>query len=145
MHHGTRILVLSIAQALAASAAAQDDGADAAEGTTAQLAEVVVVGSRIRRVDIETSQPVFVLEREQLLRTGLASVGDIIQDLTIHGAALNTTVNNGGDGSTRVDLRNLGDGRTLVLVNGRRWSTSLDGGVDLNSIPLAIIERIEVL
>ena len=145
MHNGTRILVLSIAQALAASAAAQDDGADAAEGTTAQLAEVVVVGSRIRRVDIETSQPVFVLEREQLLRTGLASVGDIIQDLTIHGAALNTTVNNGGDGSTRVDLRNLGDGRTLVLVNGRRWSTSLDGGVDLNSIPLAIIERIEVL
>ncbi|MBL8273756.1 MAG: hypothetical protein JNJ74_08100, partial [Xanthomonadales bacterium] len=98
MHNGTRILVLSIAQALAASAAAQDDGADAAEGATAQLAEVVVVGSRIRRVDIETSQPVFVLEREQLLRTGLASVGDIIQDLTIHGAALNTTVNNGGDG-----------------------------------------------
>ena len=50
MHHGTRILVLSIAQALAASAAAQDDGANAAEGATAQLAEVVVVGSRIRRV-----------------------------------------------------------------------------------------------
>jgi iron complex outermembrane receptor protein len=109
------------------------------------LPRVEVVGSRIRRVDLETSQPVLVLERAQLERTGLDSVGDILQDLTAHGAALNTTVNNGGDGTTRVDLRNLGDQRTLVLVDGRRWITGIDGAVDLNSIPLSIIERIEVL
>mgnify|MGYP006389846781 CR=1 FL=1 len=66
MHHGTRILVLSIAQALAASAAAQDDGADAAEGATAQLAEVVVVGSRIRRVDAQC--------KSQMVARAVASV-----------------------------------------------------------------------
>lgn len=145
MHTARRLLGLAIAQCLAGEAAAQDPAAVPAGERVAQLEEVVVVGSRIRRVDVETSQPVFVLEQEQLLRTGLASVGDILQDLTVHGAALNTTVNNGGDGRTLVDLRNLGPNRTLVLVNGRRWNSGLDGGVDLNSIPLSIVERIEVL
>ena len=104
-----------------------------------------MVGSRIKRVDVESSEPVIVLEREQLERSGLMSVGDILQDLTVHGAALNTTVNNGGDGTTRIDLRNLGPQRTLVLVDGRRWIPGIDGSVDLNSIALAVVERIEVL
>ncbi len=137
------LIAFTLAQALALPCHAQDAAAGTDDAKV--MEEVVVVGSRIRRVDLETSQPVFVLEREQIERTGLTSVGDILQDLTTHGAALNTTFNNGGDGTTRVDLRNLGDNRTLVLVNGRRWTTGLDGGVDLNSIPLAVIERIEVL
>jgi len=143
MGNRNSLIACAIAQALAMPAYAQD--ASAGDADTKVMEQVVVVGSRIRRIDIETSQPVFVLERAQLERTGLVSVGDILQELTAHGAALNTTFNNGGDGSTRVDLRNLGDNRTLVLVNGRRWITGLDGGVDLNSIPLAVIERIEVL
>ncbi len=44
-----------------------------------------------------------------------------------------------------ISLRNLGSARTLVLVNGRRWTTGLDGSVDLNTIPTAMIERIDVL
>ncbi len=109
------------------------------------VAAVEVVGSRIKRVDAETAQPVLVIERVDIERSGWMSVGDLLQDLTVHGAALNTTVNNGGDGTTRVDLRNLGDQRTLVLVDGRRWIAGIDGAVDLNSIPLAMVERIEVL
>ncbi len=112
---------------------------------TDTLDRIEVVGSRIKRVDVESAEPVIVLEREQLERSGLMSVGDILQDLTVHGAALNTTVNNGGDGTTRVDLRNLGPQRTLVLVDGRRWIPGIDGSVDLNSISLAMVERIEVL
>ena len=135
-----------IATALACAMASSDARAtDAGAGGAVELERIEVVGSRIRRVDLETWQPVLVLERVQLERTGLASVGDILQDLTAHGAALNTTVNNGGDGSTRVDLRNLGDNRTLVLVDGRRWIAGIDGAVDLDSIPLAMVERIEVL
>ena len=111
----------------------------------AALARVEVVGSRIKRVDVETAQPVLVLERAQLEASGLMSVGEILQELTVHGAALNARVNNGGDGTTRVDLRNLGDRRTLVLLDGLRWIPGIDGGVDLNSIPLAMVERIEVL
>jgi iron complex outermembrane receptor protein len=109
------------------------------------LETITVVGSRIKRTDIETSQPVFVIERADLQRTGLTSVGDILQELTSNGATLNTTFNNGGNGETRIDLRNLGSNRTLVLVNGRRWVTTLDGAVDLNTIPVSVIERVEVL
>ena len=139
---GPHRLVATLAAAfMAAPAVALDDAADDAVA----LERIEVVGSRIRQADLETSQPVFVLGREAIARTGLLSVGDILQDLATHGAALNTTVNNGGDGSTRVDLRNLGDNRTLVLVDGRRWIAGLDGGVDLNAIPVALVERIEVL
>ncbi|HET9483769.1 MAG TPA: TonB-dependent receptor, partial [Xanthomonadales bacterium] len=127
------------ALAVAPVAIAQDqDDAD-------QLETITVVGSRIKRTDIETSQPVFVLEREDLQRTGLTSIGDILQDLSNVGPTLNTTFNNGGNGATQVDLRNLGPNRTLVLVNGRRWVSSLGGAVDLNTIPTAAIERVEVL
>lgn len=140
-------LVVVTSLLLTATAFAQTDGNDATpeSAEVAEIARVEVVGSRIKRVDIETAQPVLVLERAQLERTGLMSVGDILQDLTVHGAALNSTVNNGGDGTTRVDLRNLGDQRTLVLVDGRRWIKGIDGAADMNSIPLAIVERIEVL
>jgi iron complex outermembrane receptor protein len=128
----------------AGSAAAQEN--DALESDSArELQKMTVVGSRIKRTDIETSQPVFVLEREDLKRSGLVSVGDILQQLTTNGASLNTTFNNGGNGQTLVNLRNLGSNRTLVLVNGRRWVSGLAGTVDLNTMPITIIERIEVL
>ncbi|HVF34933.1 MAG TPA: TonB-dependent receptor, partial [Candidatus Saccharimonadia bacterium] len=120
---------------------AQDQDRDDAD----TLDTITVVGSRIKRTDIETSQPVFVLEREDLQRTGLTSIGDILQDLANVGPTLNTTFNNGGNGATQVDLRNLGPNRTLVLVNGRRWVSSLGGAVDLNTIPTSAIERVEVL
>jgi len=112
-----------------------------------ELDTITVVGSRIKRVDVETSQPVFTLEKEDIKATGLTSIGDVIQNITTNGSALNTTFNNGGNGETRVSLRNLGSNRTLVLVNGHRWvsGTGLGGAVDLNTIPTAAVERIEVL
>ncbi len=122
---------------------------DQAEEETTTLDRIEVTGSRIKRVDIETSQPIFQLNREDIQAQGLTSVGDVIQNLTTNGTTLNTTMNNGGNGETRVSLRNLGSVRTLVLVNGRRWvgnaGGGLDGAVDLNSIPTAAVERIEVL
>jgi iron complex outermembrane recepter protein len=115
------------------------------EATT--LDRIQVTGSRISRVEVETSQPIFSLNREEIQAQGLTSVGDVIQNLTANGSTLNTTQNNGGNGETRVSLRNLGSNRTLVLVNGRRWvgGTGLGGAVDLNTIPTAAVERIEVL
>lgn len=125
-------------------------GAAFAQETSGQpttLDRIEVTGSRIKRTETETSQPVFSLSREDMQAQGLTSVGDVIQNLTANGSALNTTVNNGGNGETRVSLRNLGSNRTLVLVNGRRWvgGTGLGGAVDLNTIPTAAVERIEVL
>jgi outer membrane receptor protein involved in Fe transport len=118
-----------------------------------QLEEVVVTGSRIRRKDLNTPAPVTVVSREQLQASGKISVGDYLQSLPEQGNAANAQVNNGGgnantDGSTRVNLRNLGVNRTLVLVNGRRFvagGLGADSAVDLSSIPSAAVERVEVL
>jgi iron complex outermembrane receptor protein len=113
-----------------------------------ELDTITVTGSRIvRRAETETQQPIFELTREDIQAQGLTSVGDVIQNITANGSALNSTFNNGGNGETRVSLRTLGSNRTLVLVNGRRWvaGTGLGGAVDLNTIPTAAVERIEVL
>ena len=114
-----------------------------------ELDTLEVTGSRIKRTDYETSQPVLSIGREAIERTGLTSIGDLIQNLATAGSALNTTNNNGGNGSVEVDLRNLGSARTLVLVNGRRWvnglRTNSSASVDLNTIPVSVIERVEVL
>ncbi|MFP5307841.1 MAG: TonB-dependent receptor plug domain-containing protein, partial [Gammaproteobacteria bacterium] len=118
-----------------------------AEDGPAVLDAIEVTGSRIRRSDYETAQPVTVVTREDIERTGLTNVGDLLQELPSAGSALNRTFNNGGAGTTEVDLRNLGSSRVLVLVDGRRWVPSAGNppAVDLNTIPVSIIERIEVL
>ena len=107
-----------------------------------KLDKVEVTGSRVRRVDAETASPVFVVDRSAIQRSGAVTVGDLIQDIpAIAGAATNPSVNNGGgDGASTVSLRGLGEDRTLLLLNGRRMVTN-----DINSIPVAMIERIEVL
>ena len=103
------------------------------------LGAIQITGSRLRRTDFETAQPVLVLTREDIERTGLVSIGDILQNIPQAGAALNTAFNNGGTGATEIDLRNLGSNRVLVLVNGRRWVGGVrslnTSGVDLNTIP----------
>lgn len=112
----------------------------------AELERVEVTGSRIKRTDIEGPNPVFVMQREDIEKTGLVTVGDILENLPIAGSGLNTNFNNGGNGAILLDLRNLGSARLLVLVNGRRWVTlPVSSAVDLQTIPTAIIERVEVL
>ncbi|HUP93023.1 MAG TPA: TonB-dependent receptor [Solimonas sp.] len=115
----------------------------------AKLDTIEVTGSRIRRADYETAQPVLVVGRDDIDRSGLISIGDLLQELPTAGAALNTSYNNGGTGTVEVDLRHLGSNRVLVLVNGRRWVSGLrsfaTSSVDLTTIPISVIERIEVL
>ncbi len=130
-----------MATAMAAPAAVAQGGDEQAR----ELDRVQVTGSRISRADIEGAQPVLEISREDIDRSGLTSIGDILQNLPVAGSALNTTFNNGGNGSTFIDLRNLGSNRNLVLVNGRRWATTLGGSVDLNQIPSTVIERVEIL
>ncbi len=113
-----------------------------------QMEEVVVTGSRIKRKDLTTPAPVTIMSREAVVASGKVSIGDFLQSMPEQGNAINTQYNNGGNGTTTISLRSLGAGRTLVLVNGRRFVPGGDGAnstVDLNSIPTAAIERIEVL
>jgi outer membrane receptor protein involved in Fe transport len=109
---------------------------------------VVVTGSRIPRLEVTTAAPVTVISKEQIEATGRTSIGEILQTIPEQSNGINTQFNNGGDGSTRINLRGLGASRTLVLLNGRRHvpgGTGADASVDLNSIPTAAIQRIEIL
>ncbi|MGH8401825.1 MAG: TonB-dependent receptor domain-containing protein [Gammaproteobacteria bacterium] len=112
---------------------------------TAQLGKIEVTGTRIKRTDVETAQPVTIITAQQIQQSGLTSIGDVLQNLTQSGAAINTLFNNGGNGSTSIDLRYLGANRVLVLVNGRRWTPQLNGIVDLNTIPVSVIDHVEIL
>ncbi len=159
--------VLFVAGALASllvvaprSVQAQDRAGDDTNATKLQAVEVT--GSRIKKSEGESDSPVLVLTGAELQATGIASVGDILQRLSISGSSLNTKFNSAGNfgfppdgggvgsGSTTISLRNLGAKRTLVLVDGLRWvnessASGVSGAVDLNTIPASAIDRIEIL
>lgn len=106
------------------------------------LQTVVVTGSLIRRVDVETSNPVVTIDRAQIEATGKLTLGDLVQQLpAMTGGNVNPQVNNGGGtGASTINLRGLGANRTLILVDGQRLLSK-----DPNSIPVDAIDRIEVL
>jgi len=109
---------------------------------------IPITGSLIERKTLTSAAPLTVLNREDLQAAGRSTIGDILQQLPAQANAINAQINNGGDGATRIDIRGLGTNRTLTLLNGRRvvaGGTGADNSVDLNSIPLAVIERVEVL
>jgi len=106
------------------------------------LQTIVVTGSHIRRVDLETANPVTTVSAAQIQSSGALTLGDLVQSLPqITGSPQNTRVNNGGgSGASFANLRGLGSGRTLVLIDGQRMLNQ-----DLNIIPAELVERIEVL
>ena len=136
--------VLVAAGACTATAFAEE----ADQAKVYEIREITVTGSRIKSAESLAPAPMVVLSTGEIRAQGLASLGDVLQTLTVQSNAINTQANNGGDGSTRVSLRGLGSNRTLVLVNGRRFvpgGTGANSSVDLNAIPASVIERVEVL
>lgn len=104
--------------------------------------EMVITGSRIRRADLESPSPVSVVDRSDIIATGMTDVGDLVQRMpAMSGSPIGTTTNNGGTGAVEVDLRGLGTDRTLTLINGQRL---VDGG-DYQTIPAVMIDRVEIL
>ena len=135
-------LILGLTGAVSMPVMAQED----AEQDT--LKPVEVLGSRIRRVQSETANPVLSFERADIEKTGLTSIAEVLKEISVNGPSLSLNTNNGNtSGNSGVNLRNCDSSRTLVLVNGKRWvsDNGLGGSVDLSSIPLAAVERFEVL
>ncbi len=136
-------LVAGVAGLVAAPAVAQ-------ENEQAQtLDRIEVTGSRLKRADIEGAVPVIVIDRASIDATGDVSVADVLRDSTFASFG-NFKPQSGSSAQSlaSVDLRGLGSGRTLVLIDGRRAATnpmSASSGADLNAIPLAAVERIEIL
>jgi iron complex outermembrane receptor protein len=141
-------LFAGTAMMLAAPAFAQDAQSKKSEDEVKTLDRVQVTGSLIRSVNAETTQPVLTISRVEIAKTGLNNVYEVLNNITASdgsGLSTVTTQTNGSNGSQQISLRGLGASRTLILVDGKRWVTDIDGVVDLSTIPLAIIERIDVL
>jgi iron complex outermembrane recepter protein len=109
-------------------------------------AEIVVTGSRLTNPNLENAAPVTVVSAQELSLSGQVNVENIIKDLPQALPGLTGASNNPGGGVSTADLRGLGANRTLVLVNGRRY-VSYDSSqvVDLNTIPTALLERVDVV
>src|SRR5690348_1323055 len=124
--------------------------------------EIVITGSRIRRNPLDLDAPRVFVDQQDIAKTGLNSVNDVLQRLPSSGGGLNGKFNNSGNlgnppdgggvgaGAAEIDLRYLGSRRVLVLVDGLRYvngasASGVPGATDLNSIPESAIERIEVL
>ena len=127
-----------------------------------QPEEVIVTGSRIRQSPEEKPAPVQTTTAADIDRSGEVSLADYLQRLPISGSAIGRSNNASGNlgfppdgggigaGASEIDLRYLTSKRVLVLVDGKRWvrgssASGVSGAVDLNTIPTAAIERIEVL
>jgi outer membrane receptor protein involved in Fe transport len=149
---GSGVLVVSPAvsapEPVAVSASApivDEDGA--------AVSQLVVTGSRIRRSDPETVAPVTMSSLDDLNDRGFAQFGDLLNQITSNSPALPITTTQGlpvlTGGRQAPNLFNLGAGRTLTLVNGRRMVTSGSGlgdrTVDANLIPSGLVQRVEVV
>jgi iron complex outermembrane recepter protein len=113
---------------------------------------IEITGSSIKRIDAETSLPVQVITRNDIARTGATSTEELLQTISAtssSGGLVNATGAGASTyGESNISLRGLGGSRTLILVNGRRLAAFAGGGgttVNVNSIPIAAIERIDVL
>ena len=146
---------LFIAPVQAQQSATVDDDGD--------VEEITVTGSRIKRDAFSSPSPIQIFDIESSRQLGISSIAEMLQRATVANgtqidASLNTNAGNsnateapptGGVGSSNIDLRGLGPERTLVLINGRRMgSVGVRGAPaqpDINLIPFAMVERVEVL
>ena len=142
-------LVLAVSTAVLIALTSNNASAqDGATDEVSDIEEVVVTGSRIQKSGFDSSSPISVYDSDDVMMAGNASLDEFLKEIPqITGFQLGASTNNGSDGNTMVELRGLGFNRTLTLINGRRTvgDASGDGAVDLNTIPTAMIKRVELL
>jgi len=144
-------LTLCFAGTVASAAAlAQDE----AQAPAQALERVQITGSSVPRIDTEGALPVQILTRDQIRKIGATSITDLLQKLptTQGGTTESASVGGGGNGFAGVSIHNIGEQRTLVLLNGRRLAlfagqevNGANAGFDINTLPIAGIDRIEIL
>lgn len=142
VQQAVRFAIAAVATASAPTLQAQT----APEPATA-MTEVVVTGTRLKVANDAAVSPITTVTAGDIQATGMTRVEDVLNNLPQVFAAQGSTVSNGSDGTATVNLRNLGSVRTLVLVNGRRLGPGSSAGgsaSDLNQIPAALVERIDI-
>ncbi|MFM6993105.1 MAG: TonB-dependent receptor [Rhodoferax sp.] len=143
-----RLSLLSSA-ALSAIGLLVAPGQSLAQSAESSPDRMVITGSAIKRIEAETSVPVTVIKLDDLRRQGISSVEQIMQSLSTMQMSVNSAqaIGAGTGGATFANMRGIGANKTLVLLNGERIANNaVDGSApDLNMIPFAAIDRIEVL
>lgn len=136
---GSILLAMAAAPAMAQEAVTPDDQAT-------EVDTIVVTGSRIRSPGFVAASPITSVGEADIQLDQPVSVEELIKDLPVAVPATGPGTNNGSGGGATVDLRGLGTNRTLVLINGRRVVPfNLAGVVDTNSIPVALLERVDLV
>lgn len=142
----SRLLASSVFAGAALGLVAIPAVAQDADDTEARQQTITVTGSRIEKPDFVSNSPINTVGAEQFELTGTVNTESLLNTLPQTVPGLDRTSNNPGNGTATVDLRGLGANRTLVLVNGKRFvPTDSDGVVDINNIPPALVERVEVV
>lgn len=140
---------LAIAFGAASTAAFSASSFAAEEEGVEKVERIEVTGSRIKRTDIEGANPVVVIDRASLDNSGQLSVADVLNRSTFNSfGSIQPSSGSTAQSQATVNLRGLGSSRTLVLINGKKMPGSpvMGGGAaDLNTIPFAAVERIEVM
>ncbi len=152
LRHSIRVARQAFPAVFAMAAAAHAQGTSSADSQ--QLERVEITGSSIKQISGETALPVQILTRQDIQRTGVSNAEQLLKTISASSTLGSTNVANsgagggqgGGNSVSLISLRGLGTARTLVLINGRRSAPA--GGtsaVDISTIPIAAIERVEVL
>jgi iron complex outermembrane receptor protein len=155
-HHLSAAVLLALGSPLAAFAQTPPATAAAGSPEARTLDRVSVTGSRIQRTDVEAALPVTIIQKAEIEAQGITSAEQLLQQLNIASSGPDSLAANSGvappgtrgnNGVSGANLRGQGADATLVLLNGRRVAAHGLAGqvVDLNSIPFAAIERVEVL
>lgn len=121
----------------------------------AQVERIEVTGSRIKRNDLEGAAPIDIINRDEIAKSGFSNLQQLLERTPVAGTGTFSTRGNNQDstanGGAAISLRGFGSDATLVLINGRRVAVSAfaeniaNSFVDINSIPVAAIERVEIL
>ena len=125
---------------------AQEDEAGEEIGNRGAVEEIVVTGSRIKRRDFNSPSPITTIDRDTIAASSEATLEGLLNDMPQVTPNLGRASNNPGGGKSHINLRGVGVGRTLVMLNARRFAPSGVGNeVDINNIPQALIDRVEVI
>jgi iron complex outermembrane receptor protein len=137
--HGTAAIVsmaLAPCEVNAQSGSTEDEAVE----------EIVVTGSRLLRRDFTAPSPITSVDRDAILSSGQPTLEDTLNSLPQVQPSVGRSSNNPGDGTAKIDLRGIGAGRTLVMLNGRRIApTGTGSAVDVNTLPSVLIQRVEVI
>ncbi|ACG77164.1 TonB-dependent receptor [Phenylobacterium zucineum HLK1] len=157
MNFSRNLLRTALLSSAAAAAALSMPTFAAAQTSEVGVDEVVVTGSRIRRPELTSVQPLQVITTERMEERGFTNVADALNDIPSVGVPISPVGDQGsfGVGRNFINIFNLGTNRTLTLVNGRRFvggnpasiftGAAAGGQVDLNVIPTGLVDRIETV